>query len=595
MRGSRGIRRALRGLAMTGLALAAMSCGRGAAEMPAASAPAVPAEWAEWVVTRADVDYVAVGKREMLAAAEPLFAHRAARGHVIERLALEDVLARKPAGASDAEAIAAAIRSVAAQVGTRLKFVLLLGDTPGRSRGGPETLAQVPAFYARKIDYQHDRPDEHGLEGSYGARWFDPQYPTDLPYALAHRDAPGQPELSAVRFPRPLAVGRVPAWSPDEVAAFAQKIIAYETTPTEGAWRKSITLFSGPANFGALTDFLIERTATRSLDKEVPYDWDVDVVFPKLDSPYAYPFPELRQHMRDRLTEGALIAAYVGHGAPARFDDVRFRQRDYNIGSSSDLEGLRIDDGKPFFVSITCSTGHYDLSGMRSIAETLVMNPGGAIASFASSRESHPYTNALLGKAILEVFVQARARTVGEGIVEVKRRMMEGSIPLAPLLFASDPKELAVEHEGLYNLFGDPATELRYPAKATLSVKGSPAEVRPGAVLEVTLESKEIDTGNATLTVETRRSVIRGKLVSPSELENLRESDTWKAMRKNYQAAMNKVVTQAKGPISGGRAVFKVKAPVEPGEYAIKGFAAGGGEAATSVVQVRVREKGAGR
>jgi len=52
---------------------------------------------------------------------------------------------------------------------------------------------------------------------------------------------------------------------------------------------------------------------------------------------------------------------------------------------------------------------------------------------------------------------------------------------------------------------------------------------------------------------------------------------------------MDKVVTRSKGPISGGRAVFKVKAPVEPGEYAIKVFAAGGGEAATSVVEVRVK------
>jgi hypothetical protein len=593
MLGSKRVWPALRGLTVTGLALAAIGCSRGAAEAPAASAPAVPGERG---TTRADVDYVAIGKRELLAAVEPLFAHREVRGHVVERLALEDLLARKPAGASEAEAIAAAIRSVAARVGTSLQFVLLLGDTPGQYEVGSEKFAQLPAFYAPKLDYQHHRLNELEHAGAHvGGGGGEPRYPTDLPYALANRDAPGRPELSAARFPRPLAVGRVPVWSPDEAAAFAKKVIAYETAPTEGAWRKSIALFGGPANFGALADFLIESTATHSLD-EVPYDWDVDVVFPKLASPYAYPFPQLRQHMRDRLTAGALIAAYAGHGAPTRFDHVHFRQNDYDIGTLSDLEALRIEDGKPFFVSITCSTGHYDLPGdRRSIAEALVMNPGGAIAAFASSRESHPYTNALLGKAILEVFVQARARTVGEGIVEVKRRMMEGFIPLAPLLFASDPAELAVEHEGLYNLFGDPATELRYPAKATLSIKGSPAEVPPGAELEVTLESKEIGVGKATLTVETRRSVIRGNLVSPRELEKLRDNEAWEAMRKNYQAAMNKVVTRSEGPISGGRAVFEVKAPVEPGEYAIKGFAAGGGDAATSVVEVRVKAAGAGR
>lgn len=585
---SKWIRLVLRGVTVAGLALAANGCGR-AAEVPGANAPAAGARGA----TRAEVDYVAIGRREMLAAIEPLLAHREARGHVVERLALEDLLAHKPAGASDAEAIAAAIQGVAARAGTRLAFVLLLGDTPGQYSLGEERFAALPAFYAPKLDYQHHRPDEHEHARHDGGWQGEGQYPTDLPYALANRDAPGQPQLARARSPRPLAVGRVPAWSPEEAAAFARKVIAYETAPTEGAWRKSLTLFGGPANFGALADFLIESTATRSLDEEVPYDWDVDVVFPKLASPYAYPFPELRQHMRERLSAGALIAAYAGHGAPTRFDDVHFKQSHYDIGTLSDIEALRIEDGKPFFVAITCSTGHYDLpGGRRSIAEELVMNPGGAIASLASSRESHPYSNALLGKALLEVFVQARARTVGEGVVEMKRRMREGTIPLAPLLFASDPEELAAEHEGLYNLFGDPATELRYPAKATLSIAGSPAEVAPGAELVVTLASKEIGTGKAVLTVETRRSVIRGELVSPSELEGLRESEAWEAMRKNYQAAMNKVVTRAEEAISGGRAVFKVKAPAAPGDYALKGFAAGGGEAATSVVEVRVKGVG---
>jgi hypothetical protein len=422
----------------------------------------------------------------------------------------------------------------------------------------------TPAFYLPKVEYGERQPESH--------------FASDWPYAYAHRGAPGQPDLAEEKAPPPLAVGRVPARTAQEAIDFARKAIAYDNAKSEGAWRRRVEVLGGAANFGPVPDYLIERMATNALDAEVPYDFDVRVLFPKFDSPYAYPFPSLRHKVVSDLNEGALIAAYVGHGAPTSFAYVRHGFHYYTLSATEDVDALRIPEGKPFFVSITCDTGAYDLAeGRRSMAEAMVLNPEGPIAVFASSRTSHPYPNSLYGQAFVDTFLKAR-------------RMRAGDIPLAPLLFDSDPEVLSVEHEGLYNLFGDPATRLRYPARADLALKGDRGDVAPGAALTVTLEALAVPEGRAELTVETRRTVIRGALVAPERLKALPEAEAWAAMAKNYAAASDKVVARAGQPVKEGRATFRVKAPREPGEYILKVLVAGGGEAAAGHVRVRVAE-----
>jgi len=587
-----------RALLAVGLGSLLLGCGAPAGPPVPASVPPpsrsasalAPLEAAEEPLPgRPDIEYIAVGSRDLLASVEPLLAHREARGLVVERLAIEDLLARRPKDPSVSRAILAGINGVAARSGTKLRFVLLVGDAPARRE---QVTGLLPAFYRTKVGYENHRPDDHDHarpdEHDHASQSENEVYATDLPYAYANRGAKGRAELAAERSPLPLAVGRIPARSAYEAGVFAKKVVDYETAKPEGAWRRKVHFLGGPANFGRMIDAFMEAMATAALDSAVPYDYDVGVIFPKLSSPYTVPFNELPARLAQDLNQGALIATYVGHGGYTSFDDVHFQRRHYDIANTSDLERLTIGDGKPFYISITCNTGAYDLEHARSVAEVLVLNPTGAIAAFASSRESHPYSNALYGQAVVEVFLQGRPKSVGEGILEVKRRMLEGSIPLAPILFKDDAEELNVEHEGLYNLFGDPATELRYPAKADIALKGSPAAVAPGAALTVTVEAPSVPSGTAALTVETRRSVIRGKLVPSEAIEKMKEREAWAAMSKNYATAIDKVVARESKPMEGGRATFRIKAPRAPGEYEIKVFAAGSGEGAAGHLRVKV-------
>lgn len=540
------------------------------------------------------VDYLAIGSRALLAAVEPLLMHRERSGLRVKRLILEDIVPLSDVTEDATAPILAAIRSVATRSGPSLRFVLLVGDAPGYNETDPERQL-LPTFYRRKIQYwdddpfERERPDLRDIREKRRHRFADTEYATDWPYALAHVDAPGQSAFTAKANPKPLAVGRIPARKPDEAAAFAHKVIWYETAKSEGLWRRSMTIFTGPANFGPIADFMIENTMTRTLDEKVPYDWDVDVIFPKLGSPWAYPFPDLQDKLISRLDAGTLIAGYVGHGAPTHFDDVHYNYNYYQIGSTWDLERLRIGAGKPFFIALTCSNGFFDMrERIQSIAEVLVLNPGGAIAAFAASRVSHPYPNALYGDALVQTFVEEHAPTVGEGVVTAKERMRQAELPLAPLLFDSDPAQLTEEHVGLYNLFGDPATILQYPTNARMTLEPQRNSYSPNSSVDVAAEMKEIRTGNAFLTIETKRSVVRANAPSAFLLQQMPEEEMWTTVRDTYEAASNKVVLRVDGIVVDGFARFQVKLPQIPGDYVAKIFMTGNGNTSTGHIKLKV-------
>jgi hypothetical protein len=577
-----------------GGSLLALSPGCASTPLPKSVKPAPHTVVAAPAPVKNASDYVAIGPRVLLAAVEPLLVHREKGGLHVERIALEDIVPVTENQEDATAPILAAIRQVASNSGSRLRFVLLVGDAPGYNEMDPER-ALLPTFYRKKVQYWDDDPFEQDRAGMRSLReqrmyrYPDYEYATDLPYAQAHIDAPGQPDLAAKTNPKPLAVGRIPARLPAEAAAFAQKVVQYETAKSTGTWRRSLSVFTSPANFGALADYMIENTVTRQLDEKVPYDWDVDIVVPKIGSPWAYPFPVLHEKLISRLDAGALIAGYVGHGAPTHFDDVQHNYNYYQIGSVWDLERLRIGDGKPFFLALTCSNGFFDLrERMQSVAEVLVLNPGGAIAVFAASRVSHPYPNALYGDAIVQTFIGERASTIGEGIVVAKQRMREGELPLAPLLFESDPQDLAEEHVGLYNLFGDPATVLQYPASARITLDNPKAALEPGSTVGITVETKGVPTGKALLTVETKRSVIRAEVPSAFALQRMPEPEMWKTISETYKAVLDKVVSRDEQPIANGKAVFQVKLPDVEGDYALKVFVTGDGETSTGYVKVKV-------
>ncbi|MEJ7734855.1 MAG: C25 family cysteine peptidase [Polyangiaceae bacterium] len=548
-----------------------------APRLEGAPALADPATWAAWK----DADYLILVPRSFAGAIEPLAAHRRSLGHRVATLIAEDLYARFSGGRPEAAALEAGVRALAAHAGGRLRFVLLAGDVDGPP-GGNETRAGaplLPTFYADKVPYAGD-----AREPWPDFVWHPDQarYATDRPLALAGSDSG-----DAGGGGREIAVGRIPARSTWALSAFVGKLIEYEREPVRGEWPRMVRLFAAPGDFGPLADRLAESTATRLIDRGVSYDFDVQLVFAKAGSAYAYPPDRLRDKVVADLDAGALVAAYVGHGAWNAFDSVQFRNRWYGLGTASDAASLRIPAGKPLFFAFTCDTGAFDLpDGRLSLAERMVMNPDGPIAVFASSRESHPYPNALYAAAVVETFTRQRAATIGEGLIEVRRGMQRGSIALAEMLVRQDIDELKTEHEGLFNLLGDPATRLRYPQP--LEVRSTAGEVHaPGSSAAVEVRAPFAE-GRVLVTLETHRNVVRGALVPAADLERLSAPQASSLMAQNHAMASNKVLSRAEETLRQGRATVSVALPREPGSYVVKAWASSSSAVAAGHTELTV-------
>lgn len=544
---------------------------------PAPSADEPPVDASTWDRWR-HADYLMLAPRAWLGSLRPLVRHRERRGHTVAVMAVEDVYDRLSGGNPDPRVLKQAVDSFSAHTRGRLHYLLLVGDVERRYHAAADGPATVPTFYERKVHYP-GYTDEH-------------EFPTDHPYGVAAE------RYSRPTAPRPaasIAVGRFPARTRAEVERLTRKVLAYETGQPQGRWRRRLLLFGGPANYGKLVDGFIESQATWLLNSVLPYDYDLRVVFAKASSPYAYRMDALGDKMASELNDGALFAAYFGHGLPDAFDYVRFRDRVYPIGDHEAMAKVDIGEGKPVFLSFTCHTGAFDLDGGEpSIGETMFLSARGPIAIFASSRASHPYPNALYAKSFIEQLLDRQPPTLGDGLLRMKKQMRESRILLAEPLVGQNTTELKAEHEGLYNLLGDPALRLRYPARVPVRARArhqadaAPGGLRPNGQILVDVETAARG-GKAVLTLETERQVIRGKLVSPKRLARMSTRKALAAMASNHHKALDKVVEAREVTIKDGRATATFTLPSRSGRYIVKALVRGqDGKVSVGHTQLRV-------
>jgi Peptidase family C25 len=545
---------------------------------PDASAPvddakfADAATWARWT----SADYVVFTPASFVDALAPLVQHRETHGHTVAVIPIEPLFARFSNGARKADALERALAVLVTASHGKVHYVVLAGDCAHANAGSDDAHdTTLPTFYLPKLHYEHHTPFEHQNPRAV-TRDEHSSYPSDHPLELSRGEGAGR-----------VAVGRLPAHTTGELSSMIAKIVAYETHPSEGDWRRRVTLYTGPARYGEQTDALIESVATHLLDEELSYDFDLDFTFAKPDTAYSYPPSRLRKKLVHDLDQGSLVAAYVGHGAVANFDHVEWRSSWYEIGTADDAAQLAIAEGKPVFFSFACDTGAFDRpNGELSIAEAMIANPNGPVAVLASSRESHPYPNAVMAMSVIRTFLDAHAATIGDGVLAVKDSLAGSSLGVNAFLVDEDLDALAREHEGLYNLFGDPATPLAYPDAVVITPPSTSPKSGGSFAIDVRVDG--IATGDAIVTLETRRSKIRGALVSPSALAAMSADAAAKAMEKNHATASDKVVSRATAKIDGGSARVTLTAPVEPGAYIVKVFAHGGGRAAAGSAKLRV-------
>jgi hypothetical protein len=257
-----------------------------------------------------------------------------------------------------------------------------------------------------------------------------------------------------------------------------------------------------------------------------------------------------------------------------------------------------------------CSTGSFD-SPEPCVAESLVLNPRGAIAVIAATRISHPFANALLSLELeARLFDKAdesagerprlgeRVRGAIDGLALGKQdpeQLMIETFSKAYLSEPGLPECLIQDERNLFHLFGDPALAIAFPTeRAKLEAA---AKVAAGGVLEVAGSAPAAAGGRAIVTLETGRS----KPVHP--VEPLAEDTPASALAEvrerialNYARANDHVVARIEidvGKDGAFRASLPVPAEAAPGQRLIKIYAwsASGSSAGCAKVEVQASER----
>ncbi|GAB4530493.1 MAG: C25 family cysteine peptidase [Anaerolineales bacterium] len=327
--------------------------------------------------------YLAIGAPPLLDAAQPLLKQRAAQGLSTLTIPLQAVYDQFSGGIVTPEAIHALLQYAVQHWETRPQYVLLLGDYTYDTYG-----------YQTALDYP--------LPGFMVFTTFGGETVSDVLFAQLDDDL--RPDI---------AIGRIPAQTPQQVQAYVEKVLAYEAQPA-GDWQQRVLAVADGQ------EAYFEGDASAFLDV-FSANYQTELYTPPAGS------TDASQQVQAYLQEGAWLVAYFGHGSLNQWGKDR-------IFTTDDVPGLKNKARLPIVVNMTCLTGFFTHPTVESLAETLLFAPnGGAVAMLAptsltlaadQSTLSTPFTHALLdatGKPLGDAFLNAQRQvpTENEGSLDV--------------------------------------------------------------------------------------------------------------------------------------------------------------------------------
>lgn len=490
-------------------------------------------------------------------ALQPWLEYRGRQGHRIELVSSEGT----------PEAVRGRIRDLAK--GGTLRVVVLVGDVGSNpAANSPAGRPYVPVFFA---------------PAKVNVRWgSEPTIATDNPYA----------DLDDDRLPD-VAIGRLPVSSPDELSRLVRKVLAYEANQQPSGWRRQVNFIAGLGGFGALADALLESAAKTVLTAGVPAAYATTMTYASWRSPYCPDPKNFHEATLDRINEGCLFWVYIGHGSPDSLDRAKMPDGDYHILGRQDAGQVRCMQGSPIAIFLACYTAAFD-APQACLGEELLRQERGPVAVLGGSRVTMPYGMAVLGTELMSECFDARRATLGEAVLNAKRRSMgqprdpEQRKLLDGLAAALSPPDTNLaderaEHLLLFNLLGDPLLRLPHPAEARVE---APASTLAGDKLSIACTSP-ID-GDAEVELVVRRDRLTFKPAPRHEY------DSSTAARAEYQDVYRRAndtrLAKTHAQVRGGRLATELDVPSTAwGNCHVRVFVTGANQCALGSTDVTVR------
>ncbi len=418
-------------------------------------------------------------------------------------------------------------------------YLLLVGDAAPYD-GSPADYPTVPSFYVSTLFSHHTVSD----------------------YPYLHRGAGKK---------RSLRLGRLPVRETSQLDEVVAKIIRYEREHRADHWQKRLSFIAGEGNFGASTDAFCEFLFQRLLSSFLPRSYDVRITYANPNSPYYFPAAKFPGIVRQRMQEGSLLFVYVGHGFSKGFGIIQDQNQYYPIFDLRHAQDLKGQKGNSPVVSLACTTAAFDLPQM-GIGEKILLQRKGPVAFIGSTRISHPYANALLGKAFLRGLFQEKCSTAGDLLFFAQKELIQppqfdfwqGIIDGGAKLFVphyaggGNLAQIRQEHLYLYHLLGDPATPLFLP-KTSLDIH---CEKKSPNRWSVSLASpNNFPEGSPVL--------VSWEIPLPKLHSEFFQNSN--SPIKSYHLANKKTIIEVKGKIEKGNfQVSLTPGQLAPGEYIVK-------------------------
>ena len=228
-----------------------------------------------------------------------------------------------------------------------------------------------------------------------------------------------------------VAIGRIPAVTPEDLRAYVDKIAAYESAPG-GDWTSRALLVADDPDHGG--DF--PATSTALAGALAP-----GLGISRIDVPGTGPIDGSRALLQDALRQGQALVNYVGHGGLDRLDSS-------GLLLTSDVPALGNAPRLPVMTALTCLIAQFAYPSFGSIGEELVLQPDGGVAAlYGPTWLSHNAPAGDLGRHLLPQLSAPGGGRLGDRLLRGLKAYAEAG---------GDREMLRV-----YTLLGDPALALR--------------------------------------------------------------------------------------------------------------------------------------
>ena len=375
-----------------------------------------------------NTEYVIIYHSNFVEAATRLADHRKIHNPIATSIVdVNDIYNEFSSGKVDPTAIRDFTRYIS-KTNANFNYVLLLGDGSYDYVGNDVSL-----------EFQNFIPVYETIES------LDPidAFPTDDYYALVS-DNEGLPNLKGAID---LAIGRLPAGTPEEANIMVDKIIFYESSPdAHGEWRLRLGFTADDEDSNTHIN-QAEEIATKVQindpifnQEKVYFDAFVQQV-----TPGGARYPDATEKINNNIFKGQLILNYLGHGGPKGWAQER-------VITVNDI--LNWDNPKklPVIITATCSFTGYDDPGILTAGEaTITRDAGGAVALFTTVRAVYSFQNKRLTEAVFDhIFTREEGNTLRMG--EIMKRAKN-----------SNSQDTTSVNSRKFALMGDPAMRLSIP------------------------------------------------------------------------------------------------------------------------------------